>query len=95
MPTSKKRVSLTITAQMVRNLEVLWKIHPTMRDQLLESLQMLATLGATHLLSTYPAIPDQELAEHSRSQKSQPSEQRTLEPDAAIDNSEDWDLASI
>lgn len=81
MPTAKKRVSVTVTDQMSRNLEVLWLFHPTMKGQTLESIQMLATLGATYLLSRETKTPATAVPVPEQNVDGQATEEVTVEED--------------
>jgi hypothetical protein len=46
MPSSKQRVSVTITDQLAKSLETLWKSYPDLRGHLLESIQFLIVYGS-------------------------------------------------
>lgn len=74
MPTSKRRITITITEQFERVLDTVWSAYPILRDNPIETINFVMTLKASEILTGQPAI-------------SKP--QQTEQPDETIEDSDE------
>lgn len=51
MPTNKKRVTITITGQLERDLEIVWTAYPNLRGNVLETILFILTMKASEILT--------------------------------------------
>ncbi|BAU12524.1 hypothetical protein LEP3755_30540 [Leptolyngbya sp. NIES-3755] len=60
MPSQKQRVSVTITDQLQKTLNTLWRNYPDLEGHVLESIQFLMIYGSEAIERDRKGLPTQE-----------------------------------
>ncbi|MEP0919412.1 hypothetical protein NC981_21515 [Leptolyngbya sp. DQ-M1] len=79
MPTAKRRITITVTGQIERDLDIVWNAYPNLRDNAIETIAFVLTLKASELLTGTTIKPVQEATVTPESV-----------PDDSGDDEEEW-----
>ncbi len=90
MPSSKQRISVTITDTLQKTLDVLWNHYPHLTNSILESIQFLMIYGAEAIVRDRSILMSRTNPLHSPIEQAQdPASVETLEITQASQMSED------
>ncbi|MCY6493142.1 hypothetical protein [Leptolyngbya sp. GGD] len=75
MPTSKKRVTITLTGQLERDLDIIWTAYPNLKGNALETIVFVLTIKASEILTGQSPRPQvQQPADQSKTEIQAPTE---------------------
>lgn len=57
MPTNKKRVTITITGQIERDLNIIWTAYPNLQGSEVETIAFILTLKASEIQTGQAIVP--------------------------------------
>ncbi|MBW4444387.1 MAG: hypothetical protein KME10_24840 [Plectolyngbya sp. WJT66-NPBG17] len=81
MPTAKRRITMTLTGQIERDLEIIWSVYPNLRDNAIETISFVLTLRASEIATGIAsALPKPE----------QPLVDVPPDQEPATDGEDDW-----
>lgn len=90
MPTAKKRITITVTGQIERDLDIIWSAYPNLRNSAIETIAFILTLKASEIVTGQTSTSRIQQEIRSVATDEQPEETEAVIDLPTSDEDDEW-----